>query len=766
DTNGAINPAAQEICDGGVDNDCDGQSDDNDASVTGQGTYYTDSDNDGYGAGASFLACVQPALSSTIAGDCNDTNGAINPAAQEICDGGVDNDCDGQSDDNDASVTGQGTYYTDSDNDGYGAGASFLACVQPASSSTVAGDCSDTNGAINPAAQEICDGGVDNDCDGQSDDNDASVIGQGTYYTDSDNDGYGAGASFLACVQPALSSTVAGDCNDTNGAINPAAQEICDGGVDNDCDGQSDDNDASVTGQGTYYADSDNDGFGSSAVIRACIQPAGTVLNGNDCNDNNAAINPSATEVCNGADDDCDGQTDEGTVPALGAISGTASACVPLSAGTAIFSISSVPGVSTYTWTPPTGMTISAGQGTTSITITWTSSAVHTGIIGSLSVTGSTACGATVPSTMNISYNISSPVRPLSISGPIKICPGDTAVFSIATVARASAYTWTMPAGMQIVNGQGGRIILATAVSGFVGGNIDVVASNACGNSPVRSKTMSQNLLLAPGTITGPVAGLCGQTGITYSVPVLTGTFGYIWYVPAGATIVSGQGTTSIVVNFPSAGFNQSFVSVQGYNACGNGTLRTLAVSGVPAIPGAVSGPAQVCPNSTNVLYEVPALSGASTYTWTAPAGSTIASGQGTRTVYLNYGPTSGTNLTLTVVASNACGIGSPRILGGIAVSSAYCTRVAAITGTQVKGLSVYPNPATDRIVVSFEADGERETQVLITDLLGRKVYGKRTDSINGINRQDVDVSQLQAGTYQLTVISGEAVSVQTIVIE
>ncbi|MFM9055477.1 MAG: T9SS type A sorting domain-containing protein, partial [Bacteroidota bacterium] len=225
-------------------------------------------------------------------------------------------------------------------------------------------------------------------------------------------------------------------------------------------------------------------------------------------------------------------------------------------------------------------------------------------------------------------------------------------------------------------------------------------------------------------------------------------------------------GTTCVVVNFPTSGFNQSFVSVQGFNACGNGALRALAVSGVPAIPGAVSGPTQVCPNSTNVLYEVPALSGASSYTWTAPAGSTIASGQGNRTVFLNYGPTSGTNLTLTVVASNACGTGSLRTLGGIAVSTAYCSRVAAITGTQVKGLSVYPNPATDRIVVSFEADAEQEAQVLITDLLGRRVYGKRTESIGGINRQDVDVSQLQAGTYQLTVISGDAVSVQTIVIE
>jgi hypothetical protein len=470
--------------------------------------------------------------------------------------------------------------------------------------------------------------------------------------------------------------------------------------------------------------------------------------------------------VCNGADDDCDGQTDEGTVPSLGIISGTAQACLPGVAGSAVFSTTAVSGVNTYTWSLPAGMTLSGGQGTTSITVSWTSSAIQFGIIGNLSVVGVTPCGNTSPATLAISYNYTTPVRPSSISGPIKMCPGDTAIFSVSAVARASSYSWTVPTGMVILSGQGTRTISATAQTGFSGGNIGATASNACGSSPIRTKSVTPNILPAPGLISGPVSGLCGATGIVYSIPVLTGSFGYSWSVPAGAVIVSGQGTTSIVVNFPASGFNQSFVSVQGYNACGNGALRALAVSGVPATPGAVSGPVQVCPGSTNVMYEVPVLSGANTYTWTAPAGATIASGQGSRTIFVNYGPTSGTNLTLSVFADNACGTGSSRILGGIEVSSAYCSRVTSLTGIHIKGLSVYPNPATDKLVISFDSETSEPIRVVLTDLLGRTVIGKQTNGTVGVNHVDVDVSTLQAGTYQLTIMNGEQVNVQTLMIE
>ncbi|MBP7168360.1 MAG: putative metal-binding motif-containing protein, partial [Bacteroidia bacterium] len=70
--------------------------------------------------------------------------------------------------------------------------------------------------------------------------------------------------------------------------------------------------DASFANQ-TFYADTDADTYGDLAVTSvACSTPSGYVSNSTDCNDANAAINPGATEVCNGIDDDCDGLTDEG----------------------------------------------------------------------------------------------------------------------------------------------------------------------------------------------------------------------------------------------------------------------------------------------------------------------------------------------------------------------------------------------------------------------------------------------------------------------
>jgi hypothetical protein len=69
----------------------------------------------------------------------------------------------------------------------------------------------------------------------------------------------------------------------------------------------------SVTASSTYYADADADGFGNAAsTIVACGAPAGYVSNSTDCDDNSNAINPAATEICNTADDDCDGQINEG----------------------------------------------------------------------------------------------------------------------------------------------------------------------------------------------------------------------------------------------------------------------------------------------------------------------------------------------------------------------------------------------------------------------------------------------------------------------
>jgi len=248
---------------------------------------YLDLDEDGY---------------PPVDGDCDDSNAEIGPNGQEVCDDGIDQDCDG------ADLV---CALADQDRDGY---------------TPEMGDCDDLDPRRGPSRLETCDDGIDQDCDGED-----------LACDDVDNDGDGLSPS-------------EGDCDDTNARRRPGFRDQCGDGIDQDCDGMDAvcqmggdrDNDGTVDeedncpdvanavqgdGDGDGIgdlcdnclmdvnqdqADRDNDGVGDACDDDIDRDGDGFSRTAGDCEPDNGAIHPGAEEVCNGLDDDCNGFIDDG----------------------------------------------------------------------------------------------------------------------------------------------------------------------------------------------------------------------------------------------------------------------------------------------------------------------------------------------------------------------------------------------------------------------------------------------------------------------
>ncbi|HRO17903.1 MAG TPA: right-handed parallel beta-helix repeat-containing protein [Ferruginibacter sp.] len=284
---------------------------------------------------------------------------------------------------------------------------------------------------------------------------------------------------------------------------------------------------------------------------------------------------------------------------------------------TETYSIDDVTAATSYLWEVPAGATITENNGT-NIKVSFG----PTFSTGSIKVRALNNCGVSTARSITVKSTI--PSTPGPISGPSNPCmykpsllnpSGVNAFYSVTKSANVSTYNWILPVGVNLINQSSTpteEVIEVAFTAGYTSGNISVFAVNNCGMSGIRQRALASLDPGAPSAIDELQTGFCPTREFTYSLSAMPSSALYVeWTIPAGATLVSGQGTSSIVVSYPTSAITGS-VTATPSNGCKSSTTRTLNVKLAACAPPMAKNAellteftADVSPNPTQSTFNV-----------------------------------------------------------------------------------------------------------------------------------------------------------------
>lgn len=330
-----------------------------------------------------------------------------------------------------------------------------------------------------------------------------------------------------------------------------------------------------------------------------------------------------------------------------------------------------------YTWN---GITVTAG-GTAAASYNTTSAL--------------TGCDSTT--TLNLTVN-PGPVTVAS-PNPQSICSGSGTGISLSSATTGATFAWTVTQnGVTGASAASGSSIAQTlTASGNVSGTAIYVITATAGGCPGAAQRDTVTVKPKPAAVATPSSqSICSGAATNIALSSLVSGTTFAWTVAqtgvSGGAAGSGSSISQTLTATGSTNGTATYTITPTAAGCSGNTITvTITVTPAPAAPAAISGPDAPCAGSTQT-YSVAAVTGATGYAWTLPAGWSGSSSTSSITVTVG---TAGGNITAR--ASNSCG------------NSAPVTRALNVTPVVTPGISITgnaANPLCSGVAVTFTATG------------------------------------------------------------